>query len=71
MNAKATQTKSKISDITNSASTATFNTKVTETESNRLEKTSFDARMKEETKSYVSKSQMDAALHIADKNIIK
>ena len=68
--------------ITSLSTNATFNTKTREienkipdttgfigiTECNKLTKIGFDARIKEATKSLKSKSQVDTALDIADKN---
>ena len=59
LNTKDTQIENKIPDTTGSFTSPEFN---------RLTKISFDVRIKETTKSLVSKSQVDNALDIADKN---
>ena len=59
MNTKAKKTENKIPDATGFVTTAKFN---------RLTKISFDAKMKETVKILASKSEVDNALDIADKN---
>ena len=59
LNTKHIQIENKIPDTKGSFRSPEFN---------RLTKISFDARIKEATKSLVSKSQVDNALDIADKN---
>ena len=82
MNTEATEIKSQTLDITNLATKADFNTKTTEIENeisdttgfiatptfNKLTKTNFNARIKQETRSFANKSQVDATLDIASKN---
>ena len=77
---KATEIENKISDITNLAIKATRNTKATENENKILDTTSFttnskfngfkNLKMKEAVKTLASKSQVDSAIDIADKNRI-
>ena len=77
---KATEIENKISDITNLATKATRNTKATENEKKILDTTSFitnskfsgfkNLKMKEAVKTLASKSQVDSAIDIADKNRI-
>ena len=82
MNTKAPEIESKTPANTNLATKVALNAKVTEIENkipdttgfittsefNRPAKISFDARIIEEAKSLASKSQVDGALDIGDKN---
>ena len=56
---KATVFENKMSDTTGSITTPEFNI---------LPKTNFNARIRETTKSFASKSQGETALDLADKN---
>ena len=81
LNTKATEVESKIPDITNVTTQAALSAKATETENkipdstcfittpkfNKLTKNSVDARIKEKSKSFASKSQVDNALDVAEK----
>ena len=82
LNKKAVEVESKMKDITNLTTKTALNSKVTETENkipdttdfnacpefNRLTKISFDVGIIKASKSLASKSQVDNALDIVDKN---